>query len=473
MTNYLTARLHSGKDGIKEARFRGDRRTTQVERQRIQEIENAKSPYWVPDNEMDTKGPQYRRSALNVRGIKKVVDFWTARNLRAFATLWHHAANISNPRLKRAVTFLLTSFVARVSRKSEFRESGGAGNTHNLTISSITREDNLLKAWGAKEKDIVGFYEHASRVFQPHNAFVRVGSATKFPELPDSSVDYVFTDPPFGSNIYYSEPNLLWEVWLGHTTDIACEAVVHRKNDGGTKRLPDYARLMSEAFNEVFRVLKPGRWATVEFNNSDGAVFEAIKQGIRSAGFEIANMLLLDKEHKTFKQIKGAEGVEDVVDKDVLFNLHKPAVVSAEFRADDHDLEQQLADAVRQHLQTLPERIKAEPGKYSDEHRTTATINSQIISTSSSSSFRGEEDADPTPTLPFRHAFYEVDYLPENDRLRYTIHPDVSVGPFVGFWRPFCLRLPDVAPRAGRRVKGQENAKTPRKKALKLSFQGQ
>ena len=140
-------------------------------------------------------------------------------------------------------------------------------------------------------------------------------------DVPDSSIDYVFTDPPFGSNIYYSEPNLIWEAWLGKTTDTALEAVVHRKNDGGTKRLPDYARLMQAAFKEMFRVLKPGRWATVEFNNSDGAVFEAVKQGDSQAGFEIANMLLLDKEQKTFKQIKGAEGVEDVVDKDVLFNL--------------------------------------------------------------------------------------------------------------------------------------------------------
>ena len=32
--------------------------------------------------------------------------------------------------------------------------------------------------------------------------------------LPDSSVDYVFTDPPFGSNIYYSEASHIWESWL-------------------------------------------------------------------------------------------------------------------------------------------------------------------------------------------------------------------------------------------------------------------
>jgi hypothetical protein len=199
------------------------------------------------------------------------------------------------------------------------------------------------------------------------------------PQISDASIDYVFTDPPFGSNIYYSEPNLIWEAWLGELTDATEEAVVHRKNDGGTKRLPDYARLMQAAFNEMFRVLKPGRWATVEFNNSDGAVFEAIKQAIRKAGFEIVNMLLLDKEQKTFKQIKGAEGVEDVVDKDVLFNLHKSAGVRVETSREDLDLEQQLADAVRQHLQTLPERMKDEPGKYTDDYRTTATINSMLM----------------------------------------------------------------------------------------------
>ena len=378
-TNYLTARLHAGKKGPKLARHRGHRQSSTFDLTRISEIDKAAFPYWVPDNEMDPAGPQYRRSALNVRGIRKVVDFWTVRNRRAFAALWHHTSSIQDDRLKRAVQFLLTSFVARVSRKSEFRESGGAGNTHNLTISSITREDNLLKAWAAKEKDILGFYDHSSGVFQTGNAFVRLGSATTLKGIPDSSVDYVFTDPPFGSNIYYSEPNLLWEVWLGEVTDVASEAVVHRKNDGGTKRLPDYARLMANAFEELFRVLKPNRWATVEFNNSDGSVFEAIKQSIRGAGFEIANMLLLDKEHKTFKQIKGAEGIEDVVDKDVLFNLHKPAKSRTEIRNDDEDLEQQLAEAVRLHLKTLPERIQIDPSKYSDEHRTTATINSMLM----------------------------------------------------------------------------------------------
>jgi hypothetical protein len=69
------------------------------------------------------------------------------------------------------------------------------------------------------------------------------------------------------------------------------------------------------------------------------------------------------------------------VDKDVLFNLHKPAAHSAIAHPEDHDLEHQLADAVGKHLQTLPERIKADPARYNDEHRTTATLNSMLMNT--------------------------------------------------------------------------------------------
>ena len=41
-------------------------------------------------------------------------------------------------------------------------------------------------------------------------------------------------------------------------------------------------------------------------------------------GFQIANMLLLDKAQKSFKQVKGAKGDEDVVDKDVRSNCTSP-----------------------------------------------------------------------------------------------------------------------------------------------------
>lgn len=81
------------------------------------------------------------------------------------------------------------------------------------------------------------------------------------------------------------------------------------------------------------------------------------------------------------KVFSNIEGVEDVVDKDVVFNLHKPASARADDEAVDLDLEHQIVDAVREHLGRLPERINADPGRYSDDHRTTATINSMLMNT--------------------------------------------------------------------------------------------
>ena len=376
IVNLCAVGIRQTKKGVEAKRIRYDRAITARERDALADIESRAIPYWVPSTEMDSKGPQYRRNALQVRKIKKVTDFWTHRNLWAYASLWEKASASADDRSAEVLRFALTAITYYITKKQAWG-SGGGGLSGQLYLSSFPLEKNVADVLDRKMEQLIEGYGSA-RWLAPAQVVVQNGSATSL-AVPNQSIDYIFTDPPFGSNIYYSEPNLLWEAWLGKVTDIKEEAVVHRKNDGGTKRLPDYARLMQAAFCEMFRVLKPDRWATVEFNNSDGAVFEAIKQAIRQAGFEIVNMLLLDKAQKTFKQVKGAEGVEDVVDKDVLFNLHKPAVVQKEIRREDRDLEQQVAEAVRQHLQTLPDRIKADPVKYNDDHRTTATINSMLM----------------------------------------------------------------------------------------------
>ena len=55
----------------------------------------------------------------------------------------------------------------------------------------------------------------------------RLRSAEHLSHIPTESIHYVFTDPPFGSNIFYSDMNLFQEAWLGRVTDYTSEAVVH------------------------------------------------------------------------------------------------------------------------------------------------------------------------------------------------------------------------------------------------------
>ena len=63
----------------------------------------------------------------------------------------------------------------------------------------------------------------------------------------------------------YSELNCLWEAWLKVFTNNKPEAI---ENSVQRKGLPEYQNLMTRCFQEYYRVLKPGRWMTVEFHNS-------------------------------------------------------------------------------------------------------------------------------------------------------------------------------------------------------------
>jgi DNA modification methylase len=359
------------------------RPTTARERARLEEIGAKPIPYWYPDHEMDRAGPRYRRDALSVRQVFRVCDFYTRRNLWSQSRLW---AEFNSGRQSGALAFLFTALTNGMTRRSAYlpRETARAKPVMkgSLYIPSFSAEWNPIPALATRLRML----ETAFSEWHPDEENRRIlnGDAAELP-LPEGCVDYIFTDPPFGSNIYYSEMSVLWEAWLGQFTDRQREAVVHRKNDGGFKRLPDYQATMTKAFREMARVLKPGRHATVEFNNSDGEVFEAIKKAVRDAGFIIANMVFLDKVQKTFIQIRGDKGVADVVGHDVIFNLHKPDVPHSAKRGkscieSDHDsLEHTVAQTVRDHLRGLPQRIEADPQTYNDEHRSTPFLNTMLM----------------------------------------------------------------------------------------------
>ncbi len=367
-----------GYRALQKKMVRVQRPFTTRERLLIEEIETRPLPYWYPNDPIDM-GREMLLHGLQRRGNMTIGDFFFKRQLWALGRLWKEFSD-ADPRVICVLRFLFTSLQGRYSKRTKWHRSrfGQCAMPNNLYIPSLMVENNMLDLCINKFADICAVSAFVSSHRNP--IVVRKGSATRFSEMPDRSIDYIFADPPFGQNIYYADCSLLWEGWLQDFTDEENEIVVSERRTGGNfKDLPEYRRLMTEAFAEMFRVLKPNRWATIEFNNSDGSVFEAIKAATKTAGFEIANMLLLDKDQKSFKQIQGAKGEADVVDKDVVFNLHKPAVVRAEALQEDHDLEQQVTDAVREHLLTLPGRILADPAKYSDEHRTTATINSMLM----------------------------------------------------------------------------------------------
>ena len=78
--------------------------------------------------------------------------------------------------------------------------------------------------------------------------------------------------------------------------------------------------LMTKCFAEAFRVLKPGRWMTVEFSNTQAAVWNAIQTALQEAGFVVANVSALDKEQGSFKAVTTTTAVK----QDLVISAYKP-----------------------------------------------------------------------------------------------------------------------------------------------------
>jgi hypothetical protein len=266
------------------------------------------------------------RQPINA-GITSVDQAYTTRALWAMAYLWDKANRIEDQNLRLKVLFTLTSLYKRVTVFSEFRFWGGSGNTANLNVPAIMNEQNVFKAFQRKARTIELYFQDESRglFFQnlsdiKRDIRISTQSACHLHQIPDKSIDYVFTDPPFGGNINYSEMNFLWESWLQKHTDITEEAIVNRVHN---KNENDYAELLTTAFSEVHRVLKDDAWFTVMFHNSSAKVWKSLQLAIAKAGFEIKGSQMFDKKHGTFKQFVA----ENAVGYDLVLHCRKSPVL--------------------------------------------------------------------------------------------------------------------------------------------------
>jgi len=341
---------------------RGRHRVTESERQSLADVEARPVPYWFPNTGFDESWEMWRgvHRDLNITDVSR---FYTKRNLWALARYWHEIGQIEDTRVADALRFVFTSMCVKLATMLSNVSLRGPGKINlagqlpgTLYVPSLFAERNVQTLMDTKLKAVIAYVKAVSSSFPLGKSVVHTGSAADMGIVPTATVDYIFTDPPFGSNIFYADVNLIWESWLGRFTDESQEAVVHVKHkDKNT--LPDYARLMTESFAEMYRVLKPGRWASVVFHNSDDRIWQVILDAAETAGFELAEINSFDKAQLSFKGKRGARGIERVTNKDIVLNLRKPGpgeIAAPNGRAYADQQEVRIVEAIAAFLETNP-----------------------------------------------------------------------------------------------------------------------
>ncbi|MCI0560188.1 MAG: hypothetical protein MN733_17000, partial [Nitrososphaera sp.] len=288
----------------------------------IEKIRSIPLPAEVPMKEFPFDD-MWEAPRLRSRGIGATHHLFLSRQAHALAALWRKASVLNDVRVRNQILFFVEQAIWGMSILNRYSPSHFSQVNRALTGAYYAASQiSEVSPWYILEGKLsrLSNQAFARRFSFPSCSITSTGSCASI-SVPDESVDYIFTDPPFGDNYPYAELNFLVEAWHRVFTDAEPEAIVDRSkaNSKSQKSVSDYQELMRQCFFEYFRVLKPGRWITIVFSNSRNSVWRAIQESLGTAGFVVADVRTLDKQQLSFKQVTSS-----AVKQDLVISAYKP-----------------------------------------------------------------------------------------------------------------------------------------------------
>ena len=334
-----------------------EREVNDIDLELINKIKSLPLPAGCPQDAFPFDD-MWEASRLRDKGITGVHHLFLPRAIQGLTAVWQKAAEIEDAETRRMVLWLLEQAIWSMSILNRYRPTGYSQVGQYLSgVYYVPSQTAEVSPWCIlyDQNKRTTKIDRLAQCFTPSptrksSAVVQTGDCALIP-AGECSVDYVFTDPPFGDNFAYWELNFLVESWHSVLSRGHNEAAVDRSkaNRLAQKSLEDYKSLMQACFKEYYRLLKPGRWMTVVFSNSKNAVWRALQEAIGAAGFVVADVRTLDKQQLSFKQVTSA-----AVKQDLVISAYKPTdELQKRF-----EIGQSSADGawafVREHLHNVP-----------------------------------------------------------------------------------------------------------------------
>ena len=283
----------------------------------------------IPNLIISEDREMYKRSALKKWGTTETKCFFSQRNSATLYDLWNKINLVEDKNIKQKLRFCFTAILPRASKRYQwsYKAPLNAAN-QNYYISPVFYEWNIYDLFMRK---IEASIKSDKLLFKSENNKNKqeyvTASADELLHLTDESVDLVFTDPPFGSNIFYSDMNLFQEAWIEDVTSNDKEAVIRTtvNKDLKIKSKELYKSLLKKSFVEAYRVLKKGGKLSIVFGNSKGDIWALAQEAFIEAGFtkKPVSIKILDKGQRSVKGLNS--GSENVSTLDLIVTLEKPS----------------------------------------------------------------------------------------------------------------------------------------------------
>jgi DNA modification methylase len=277
----------------------------------IKKIAEMNVPYWYPTDKLRYENGAEFKEGTHKAEMEDIPSLFSHRNLIALSILYHAIESVENPNAKNLLKFTFTSALAQTSKLCEDRPTrpySSAWITHRYWLPDKYMEFNVWNVFAShfeEKQGVLKGKEESQSLIADQNLWKE---AKDFDELcnsrnalfetlsvfdlsskiPSDSIDYCFTDPPYGSSIQYYELSKLWASWLRLETNYSEEIIINQQQD---KSSDYYFKMMRKAFDQIYRVMKPDSFLTVTFHNTKVSIFNMIIRAVEYAGFDLRKII--------------------------------------------------------------------------------------------------------------------------------------------------------------------------------------
>lgn len=279
--------------------------------------------------------------------VEFIEELFTKKQLAHLALLKSLIKNVKDTNARNELFLCFSSSLNKFNRTFHYTKSDGGGDSavfryYRYRVAPDPGVVDLMHVFGTKLKRLIAAKKDIGSLITTttvKNAAVYKGTATNLDGIETESIDYIYTDPPYGKKIQYLDLSVMWNAWLDLEVteeDLELEAI-----EGGEakKSKEDYSNLIADSIREMFRVLKFDRWMSFVFQHQDPAYWHLIVETAQKAGFEFVNTVKQNNGQSSFKK---RQNPFTVLSGQLIINFRKvrnpKSIMKAEIGADITDL---------------------------------------------------------------------------------------------------------------------------------------
>jgi hypothetical protein len=313
-----------------------------------EEIEKILKKYPAPKKLVLPKGSD----------VKTVDKLFSDIQMARLALLKQIIKKQKNDNVRKSLLLMFSGQVTRVNltyHASSYVKTENGGNAaafqyYRYRIAPVPKDVDFVKTFELRYKKVIAAKKEMEYFINDKtisNVQILKGTAVDLSFLHNESVDYIYTDPPYGKKIPYLDLSMMWNAWLDLDVteqDYELEAI-----EGGEhhKSKSDYSNLISKSIKEMYRVLKFDRWLSFVFAHKDPEFWHLIIDTAENCGFEYVGAVPQKNGQTSFKK---RQNPFTVLSGQLIINFRKVRNPTAVMKA---NLGMNISDIVMQTIEGI------------------------------------------------------------------------------------------------------------------------